>query len=313
MSVAGLFLFQMPKAGLPRDRQRHDPEKWRKSLKAAWVIGAAVFVCAFSASACKNRYKGAGELHARQVLLRREVEGLREVVARLERQEPMLPPDDMSIAITDGLVRDMIAAQLPLAADVGRFHVRLQDVEVAFRGNSVVRLLGTLHLLKLPALKAQVDVIGALEGLDIDPAAATLSARVAIDHLDIEKVTGLGSLLSGATLDEMARSIRLKIEGRLPRVQIPIRVQQTVDLPAITKGPVRIDGASLPLKVTVSQVMAVRGRLWVALHFEPGRMTKTAPAPGITGTKAEETGSSLDSNGDGSAGKPSAKSPGRGN
>ncbi|MDD8016282.1 MAG: hypothetical protein PHX45_11360 [Acidobacteriota bacterium] len=277
------------------------------------MIGAAVFVCAFSASACRNSYKGASELHARRVLLEREVEGLREVVTRLERQEPMLPPGDVSIAITDSLVRDMIAAQLPLDADVDRFHVSLQDVEVVFRGNSVVRLLGTLHLLKLPALKAQVDVIGALEDLDVDPAAATLSARVAIDHLGIDKVASLGSLLSGATLDEMARSIRLKIEERLPQVQIPVRVQQTIDLPAITKGPVRIDGASLPLKVTVSQVTAVRGRLWVALHFEPGGMTKTAPTPDITDTKAAETGSSLDSNGGGSAGTSAAKSPGWGN
>jgi hypothetical protein len=281
-------------------------------VKVARLIGVAALASAVAASGCKDKYAGGSELHARQVVLRREVEGLRKVVARLERQEPMMPQGDASIAITDSLVREIIAAQLPLDADVDRFHVRLQDVDVVFRGNTVVRLHGTLHPRQLPILEAQVDVIGALENLAVDPSGSTLSARIAIDHLGIEKAAGLESFLSGSILSEMGRSIGLEIKDHLPQVQIPIRVQQTIDLPAVTRGPVRIDGASLPLKVTVSQVTAVRGLLWVALHFEPGEMTKTADAPNAADATAAETGFSLDSNGNATAGKASAKAPGKG-
>lgn len=282
-------------------------------VKPTALLGVAALASVVAATGCKDRYAGGGELHARQIVLRREVEGLRKILARLERQEPMMPPGDASVSITDSLVRDIIASQLPFDADVDRFHIRLQDAEVVFRGNTIVRLLGTLHLRRLPSLEAQVDVIGALEDLAIDPLVSTLSARVAIDHFGIEKGAGLLSTLSGSTRNELGRLIRLKIKDYLPQVEIPLRVQPTIDIPAVTRGPVRIEGASLPLKVAVSQVTAVRGRLWVALHFEPGEMTKTADAPDAADTTAPETDFALDSNDRQSAGKAPAKSPGRGN
>lgn len=235
------------------------------------------------------------------------------VVGRLERGEPLMPPGDASVAVTDSLIRDLISSHLPLEAEVEGFHVRLQRAEVTFRGNAVVRLRGTLEPHHIPGLEAQVDVLGALEGLAVDPLGSILSARIAIDHFSIERVAGLGSLLGGSALDEVARLIRLKVEDRLPKIHIPIRVQQTIDLPAVTRGPVRIEGASLPLKVTVSEVMAVRGRLWVALHFEPGEMTKTAEAPEAADTTASETGFSLEPNGGEPSGKASSTGPGKGN
>jgi hypothetical protein len=288
------------------------PHLWKKEIKVARLIGVAALASAVAASGCQDRSASGGELHARQVVLRREVDGLRQVVARLERQEPMMPQGDASIAITDSLVREIIAAQLPLDANVGRFRVRLQDVDVVFRGNTVVRLHGTLRPRWLPLLEARLDLIGALENLALDPSGSTLSARIAIDHLGIEKAAGLGSLLSGSIRNELGGSIGNKIKDRLPQVQIPIRVQQTIDLPAVARGPVRIEGASLPLKVTVSQVTAVRGLLWVALHFEPGVMTKTAEAPDAAEATAAETGFSLEPKGEATAGRAPAKAPGKG-
>ena len=270
-----------------------------KTLVAALVLAAA---------ACGGKSESGGALHAQQVVLTREVDGLREVVARLERHEPMLPAGDVALAIDDSLLRDMIAAQLPFEVDVDRYHLSLKEAEVIFRGSPVVRLRGTLNLKTYPDLLAQVNVIGALENIEVNPATSTLKARIAIDHLGIEKAAGLESYLSGSTLDEVARMIRLQIRDQMPPVQIPVNVQQNIDLPAVTRGPVRIDGAQLPLKVAVSGVVATQGQLWIAVHFEPGAVVKTADAPEAKDATAAESELSLAAD-EAPAGKTPATAP----
>ena len=254
--------------------------------------GAAVAL-ALAAAACGREFEGAGELHAKQVVLRREVQGLRAVAARLDRGQAMLPEGDVAVAIDDSLIKDILAAQLPFDADVDKYHLSLKEAEVQFTGSPVVRLRGTLNLLAYPSILAQVYVIGALENIEVDPVSSTLRARIAIDHLGIEKAAGLEAYVSASALDEVGRMIRLRIRDELPPVQIPVEVQHTIDLPAVTSGPVRIDGARLPLKVSVSQIVAARGTLWIAVRVEPGAIVKTGEAPAAGESTAEEAGVSL--------------------
>lgn len=250
--------------------------------------------CLALAAACGRQFEGGGDLRAQRVVLQREVEGLRQVVQRLERGEPWLPLDDIAIAIEDTLVRDLIAAQLPVDMDVSRFHLRLSEADVQFRGSPVVRLRGRLQVRDQPSLSAVVTLLGALEDIRVDQAASTLTARVSADHLAIEEATGLSQLLSGATLDEVARSVRLEIKDQLPAIQIPVKVQQQIDFAPVTDGPVRIGGARLPLEVAVSQVSAARGRLWVSVSVRPGALVKLADAPEVADGSAAAAGATLD-------------------
>ena len=220
--------------------------------------------------ACQSKFEGGGDLRAQKVVLKREVDGLRAAVARLEKGQAVLPLDDIAIAIEDTLLRDLIAAQLPFEMDVDRFHLSLTEAEAQFRGSPVVRLRGALNLREKPELAAAVNVIGALEDIQVENASSTLRAKIAVDHIGIEKAAGIEQILSGSTLDEAARLIRLQLQDRLPLIQIPVKLQKSIELPAITTGPVRIDGASMPLQVAVSEVMAGQGRLWIAVHFQPG-------------------------------------------
>jgi hypothetical protein len=251
-------------------------------LSLALALGVAL------APACRSEFEGGGDLRAQRVVLKREVEGYREAAARLERGEPVLPKEDVAIAIADSLIRDLIGAQLPFEADVDRFHISLQTAEVRFRGSPVVELTGTLNLKDRPNLQAVARVIGALEQIAVDPATATLKAHISVDHLSIEKVAGIEQVLSGATLDEVGRMVRLQIKEKLPQVQIPVKVQQSIELPAVTRGPVRLDGAQMPLQVGVSQVLAGQGILWIAVHFEPGDLVKTADAPEVADSQASD-------------------------
>ena len=273
-----------------------------------WGLVAAL---AIAALACGSQFKGGGDLRAKKVVLKREVEGIREIVARLERGEPMLPLDDVAISIDDTFVRDLVAAQLPFDMDVDRFHLSLKEAEAQFRGSPVVRLRGALHLKEKPDLEATVNVIGALVDIQVDQSSATLKARIAVDHIGIEKAAGIERVLAGSTLDEAARLVRLQIKDRLPPIQIPVKVQQSIDLPAVTQGPVRIDGARMPLQVAVSQVAAGQGKLWIAVHFQPGDLVKTADAPPVGDAKASDAGVSLGGDDEKGADKPGPKGKGK--
>ena len=55
-----------------------------------------VTCCLLLAAGCGREFEGAGDLRAQRVVLEREVEGQRDVVARLERGEPILPANDTS-------------------------------------------------------------------------------------------------------------------------------------------------------------------------------------------------------------------------
>lgn len=219
---------------------------------------------------CDRGFEGGGDLRAQRVVLEREVEGLRAVVARLERGEPMLPPDDIAIAVDEALVRDLIVAQLPFETDVERFRVRLTGADVQFRGSPTVQLQGRLQVRDQPDLTAAVTLFGALDEVRIDHTSNTLEATVAADHLTIAEATGFAQYLSGATIDEVARLVRLEIGAQLPTIRIPVKVQEQIAFPAVTDGPVRVDGARMPLEVAVSQVVAARGRLWVSVRVTPG-------------------------------------------
>jgi hypothetical protein len=248
---------------------------------------------ALAALACDGQFKGGGDLRAQKVVLKREVDGLREIVARLERGEPVLPLDDVAISIDDTFVRDLVAAQLPFDADIDRFHLSLKEAEAQFRGSPVVRLRGALYLRSKPDLEAAVTVLGALEDIQVEQSSSTLKAKIVVDHIGIEKAAGIEKILAGSTMDEVARMIRLQIRDELPPIQIPVKVQQSIDLPAVTSGPVRIDGARMALQVAVSQVTAGQGRLLIGVHFQPADFVKTKDAPPVGDAKASDAGVSL--------------------
>jgi hypothetical protein len=246
--------------------------------RAATAHHALLLLLAACIAGCSREFEGGGELRAQRVVLERETAGLREVVQRLERGESMLSATDVAIAIDEDLVREFVRAQLPFELDVDRFHLQITDADVQFRGSPLLRLSGRVRALDQSGLTAQVTLLGALADLQIDASSSTLRTQAAIDHVTIEQVSGLAEYLDGATIDEVARQVRLQIRDRLPSFEIPVKVQREIDFPAITDGPLRFPGASMPLEAAVSQVVAARGRLWVSVRVSPGAFATRAPA-----------------------------------
>lgn len=269
------------------------------------VLWNAALLTALVVAGCGRGYEGGGELRARKKVLEREVAGLRDAVGRLERREPLLPEMDLAVAIDDTLLQKVITAQLPFENVIGEYQLKLEEAEVHFRGAPTVRLRGRLKRQGNLELEAIVNVVGALDNIAVDAAKGALAAKIVVDHIGIDKAAGVEALLSGSTLDEVARMIRLQLADKLPPIQIPIKVQQSIELPAVTRGPVRIDGASMAIAAHVSRVFAGQGRLWVAIHFQPGELVKTQDAPEVQDSRAEDVEAGFDPAS--SAGKPGAK------
>jgi hypothetical protein len=247
------------------------------SMSRTWVAASAAVVLIGATPGCRGD-QGGGALHAQQASLEREVGGLRERVGKLERGEPILPEQAVVAAISDAVVRDFLTAQMPFDLEVQSFRISLTQAEAAFQGSPSVSLTGTIAHREHPGLVGEVRALGALDEIKVDPASGLLEAKVVVDHIDLLQMAGLEKYLSGATVDELARTVRKQLAGKIPTVQIPVKIEQRIDLPDVTDGPVRIQGATMPLKVGVADVFAGQGVLWVAIHVVPGDLVKKAPA-----------------------------------
>jgi hypothetical protein len=249
---------------------------WARPAVALAVTAALAAGCARPAPS---------PLRARRVALEREVQGLAELVAELESGRPLLPEGRLVVAVHERLVRDILGSALPWEAELGRFRARLDRADVRFSGRyGLLSLEGAVASRSDPDLSGELRVLGGFESVALDPGSGTLRAALAVDHIDVRRAAGLEGLLSASALDDLARQLRIVVKQRLPSLEIPVELQQRIALPPVTEGPVRMEGAALPLTVAVSRVAALEGRLWVAFDVQPGAFQKAeAPAPGATG------------------------------
>jgi len=246
-----------------------------RKCRSAWpTLGGACLLGGLAVGCAAD--KTGGELHAAKVLLEREVTGLRESVAKLERGEPLFPEEAVVVSIADTVVKDFVNAQLPVPIELESYKIELKDAVATFRGSPSVTLTGTIAHKDHPNLVGEVSAIGVLEGIEVEAKSGTLRAGVAVDHVDLLKMAGLENFLAGGTVNELARSVRKQLAGRLPKIQIPVKIEQAIDLPSVTQGPVRLQGVSMPLAVAVTDVVAGQGVLWIAIRVTPGEMVKAA-------------------------------------
>lgn len=243
-----------------------------------WFVLLAAAIAVGGGTGCKKD-QGEATLHARQAELEREAEGLRASLARMERGEPILPEDAVVVAVSESVVQEFLSAQLPFEVEADKFKVRLEKGEARFRGAPSVDLAGSIWLVERPNLVGAVRAQGALENIRVEAETGTLRATIALDHVDLVQMAGLEKFISGGSLNELARTVRKQIEPRLPVIQIPVKIEQGVELPNVTTGPVRIRGARMPLEVSVADVFAGQGNLWIAVRVSPGELVRGGPEP----------------------------------
>jgi hypothetical protein len=234
---------------------------------------------------CRRYDDESARLRAEQAVLTRQVHGLRELVALAERGS-LLPRDAFAIAVDEALVRDLLAAGLPQEQVLSeRYRVRVERAEVAFRSQqSLVTLHGRVTSLQAPDTYVDVVLRGGLGTLAVDARSRRLRATVALDHVEVQQAAagGARSGAVGALVEELGRERLEAFAALVPPLEIPVQLEERLVLRGTGDEHVRVRAGELPLRVAVTRVIPLSGRLWVLLELTAGpwRVLDGAPPEG---------------------------------
>ena len=201
----------------------------------------------------------------------RQNEGLKRLLAEAEKG-PVVQKGVVMVVVGERMVQDVITSVLPVEQVIAeRYRVRLTAASVHFEdGLALVRLTGRASLADQDEqyASAELDVAGALDVVDLDPRSGRLRGQVKIIALDAQAVAVMGMKTprqAEGLVEELGRERLEAFSALLAGIEIPVRIQQDVAIPAVSDSGVRIGAASVPLAVSVLDVNAFRGRLWVSV------------------------------------------------
>jgi hypothetical protein len=215
--------------------------------------------------------------------LTRQNENLRQMIqATSERR--LVAAEWLAVAVDEAAVKTVIEAALPQEADIGeRWHVQVVKAEVSFRsGSNLVKLDAQVTDKSSPDRIAYVVYEGGLDDIEVG-ADGRLETRVLIDGVELPaaRAAGADAAQLASIASQLAGQNLETLQGLLPAVAIPVRLQQNIAIEGLGDGPVQVDAGELPVKATVARVLPLSGRLWVFLDVEmgPWRDITASPPP----------------------------------
>ena len=220
---------------------------------------------------------------AEQAVLERRREGLAGLMAAARRGS-LLPFDKMLVVVDEGLVRQAIAATLPFERVIAdRYRIRVSRADVHFDdGFGLVRLDGEASFADQPDTEghAEVTVFGGLDVVALDPQSGVLRGAVKIIALDARRVNvyGVRSSVVEDLVEQLGREKLDSFSALASSIEIPVRLEGRVTLPAVGPGEVRIEAATIPVRAAVADVKAFRGKLWVSVDVSTEAGAHATPA-----------------------------------
>ena len=195
---------------------------------------------------------------------------LRGYASRERRLGSFLPPGDAQLAIRESLLQDILARSLPIREkfEHGKYEARLDKALLDLGdGLASITLLGHGRMLGPNAspLEADLELQTHIDVVEFRPDVGTLRAGLAITAAHVIRTSGRAG---GPLADPAARYVgSLKVEDwnrQRPSLDIPIRVEQQVTLPAI-EGDLSVDSCRIPLVVGISALTVLQERLVISL------------------------------------------------
>jgi hypothetical protein len=243
----------------------------------AIVLGVALV----ATTACRGDHHHETAATAERAVLERQLQGLRGLIAAAEKG-PLVPFHNVLAVADEKMVQDLLQAGLPFERVVGgRYRIRVDRGEVHFDdGFGLLRLDGQATLVDAPsAASADVTVFGGLDIVELDPESGLLRGRVKIIALNARRVgvMGVKTRAGERLVEDLGREKLDSFSALASRLEIPVRLERAVQLPAVGPGgEIRIEAATIPLDVGVVDVKAFAGRLWVCVDAKVARPAKTA-------------------------------------
>lgn len=215
---------------------------------------------------------------AREALLARQNSALLELTRDAE-SGTLLDFNEILVVVDQSLVQDMLRAATPMEAEIGGgFHVRVDGVQAAFGdGVALVELTGTATVGEEP-VGARVTVFASIDAVTIEAASGLLRCNVNILAVEAENAESLGRN------DPVGRLTEALTEGGLSvllgPLEIPVRLENVLEIPAVDSKRLQIAAETLPLTVTARRIKVFGGRLWV--FVDAGL---SGPAPVVAETR----------------------------
>jgi len=128
-------------------------------------------------------------------------------------------------------------------------------------------------------------VRGGLHRFEVAESAEHVSARVALDHVEVRQAEaeGLRRDLVEAVLDRLGAPALAALAEQIPPLTIPVRFERALEHGATSVGPFEIAPGRLRLRVALAQVVPLGGRLWLLVDVSASATAGSAPRPARSG------------------------------
>jgi hypothetical protein len=227
-----------------------------------------VAVLALAACACALvRSRVAPAPSGEEALLARRVEGLRKLVAEADSGS-LVQVQQAMVVVHQDVVRDLLRVAAPFERTVlERYRVRVDSGAAEFSdGFALVRLEGRAELVDSP-VSADVVVLGGLEVLGLGES-GLLRCQVRIFAVEARAANVAG--MDGPARRLIDRFGRDALDVLISNVDIPVKIEDRLVIPAVAARRVSIRAAEVPVQARVVSVQVFGGRLWVGLAADVG-------------------------------------------
>jgi hypothetical protein len=235
---------------------------------------------------------------AEEAVLERRRQGLMTLV-QAAAQGPLVSRDaDRVLFLVDqSLVAALLATQVPREYVIeDTFRIWVTGARITFEdGLALVRLDARASLVGVEEEAfADVAVFGDLEILRQQPSAAVLKARINLIAMDVRRVEVAGKRDVDALVERLGKARLSAFAALASELEIPVRHEHEIEMPAVDEGPVRIEASTMALRLTLVEVKAFKGRLWISMaaSFDaaaapPPAVIRTLPVPAASPSDKE--------------------------
>jgi hypothetical protein len=230
-------------------------------LRYLLAVVSVIAIVIFSIALGRRLMPSLPRRSAREIVLARQNQELIKLKAEADKGT-LLDFKGVLIVVDQVLVQDLLRAVTPLDAEVGGgFHVRIRSVDSGFGdGVALVRLTGQASVAGA-SVGTDVTVFAAIDVVRLDPASGMLQCGVNILGIDAQNATALGRN------DPIGRLTEALTDGGLALLlgplEIPISLEDRLEMPAVQSKRLQIPAETLPLSVAAREVKVFGGRLWI--------------------------------------------------
>ena len=236
---------------------------------------AAALAVSLLAAACQPR-ESLEDARARagESVALAEIADLHKLIAKAEAGQ-LSTESRVAIGIAESVSRELLEASLPQEKMIGdRLIVRLETAQPFFRGNNAILVCRASARTARSAAVAHLELGGRLTNFRIDD--GKLVSGVEIVHFKVLD-SSLGDMGSDV-LESIVGGNLESLSGLLPGLEIPVTLEESIPIGGLSAGVVQVKGGSLPLKVSLAEVIPVKERLWILLDVSAGPWTPNALA-----------------------------------